>query len=195
MSAGYSSDVLRLAACLVLALVAACQRGGEEAVVVSPDRLPSEPTEVPVDPFGAASPAYAELRNVTDATLSDAWSGRLEDFAPWLERQTEAIERARSLLKALRVGPQDEYAVALARIALVYEHVVRGLTDASAAAQAVGYEADWRDQQGLVEEQAASFWMRCVHLCGQAGAHVDAWALRCRRGLAESQAQSPRQPK
>ena len=45
-----------------------------------------------------------------------AWSGELEDFAPWLEEETVAVERALNLLKALRVGPRDVYAVANGRI-------------------------------------------------------------------------------
>ncbi|MGD8317737.1 MAG: hypothetical protein PVH21_17975 [Myxococcales bacterium] len=176
-------------------LAAACSRGGESAVVIEPSLAVSENDGVPVEPFGAPSPAYAQLRDVTDAALGLPWDGELESFAPWLEEETASIERALALLKALRATAGDEYAVANARIALVYERIAQALTDASATADAVGYDADWKDQQGLIQEQANAFWARCVRLCGVAGPQLDAWDLRCQRGLSTGQKQSPRQPK
>jgi hypothetical protein len=181
---------------LVGALVlTACHRGAEEAVVIDPSRLAEEPAAVPAEPFGSPSPAYARLREVTDAALGLPWDGELESFGQWLEEETVAVERALALLKALRAGSSDEYAVANARIALVYERIALALTDASRAADTVGYDADWKDQQGLIQEQADAFWARCVRLCGTAGAQLDAWDLRCRQGLAARQKASPRQPK
>lgn len=172
----------------------ACQRGKEQAVAIAPNNLPTDPSAVPADPFGAASPAYAELRKVTDEALARSWDGQLPSFATWLEEETAGVERALSLLKALRVGARDEYAVANARIALVYEHIALRLTEASAAAEAAGHDADWKGQQGRIREQAHAFWMRCARLCSTGGAHLDAWDLRCRYGLAQSPEQSPRQP-
>lgn len=175
-------------------LMLGCQRGAEQAVTISPSLWPTDLEAIPSDPFGSPSPAYARLREVTDAALEGAWNGQLEDFADWLERETVAVERALGLLKALRVGAQDEYAVASARVALVYENIARTLTEASVAAEAAGEQADWKGQQGRIQEQANAFWMRCVRLCNVAGAHLDAWALRCGRGLARGQEQSSRQP-
>lgn len=176
-------------------LLAACHRGAKDAVVIDPRQLAQEPPGVPSEPFGSPSPPYARLRDVTDAALALPWNGELASFSEWLEEETVAVERALALLKALRAGSGDEYAVANARIALVYERIVLALTDASAAADAVGYDADWKDQQGLIQEQADAFWARCVRLCGTAGSQLDAWDLRCRQGLAAGQKQSPRQHK
>lgn len=176
-------------------LATGCHRGAESAVVIEPGSTTPDANDVPVEPFSAPTPAYAELRDVTDAALALPWNGTLESFAPWLEEETAAVERALALLKALRASAGDEYAVANARIALVYERIASALTDASATAEAVGYEADWKDQQGVIREQANGFWARCVRLCGLAGAQLDAWDLRCRRGLTEGQRRSPRQPK
>jgi hypothetical protein len=175
-------------------LLLACRRGAEQAVVIEPNLLPLEIPAIPAEPFGSPSLAYAQLREVTDGALALPWDGQLESFAPWLEEETVAVERALVLLKVLRAGSGDEYAVANARIALVYEHIVRALTAASSLADAAGYDADWKDQQALVQEQADAFWERCARLCSTGGAHLDAWDLRCRRGLATGREQSPRQP-
>jgi len=184
--------VIRLAfTALPLVFLLACNRGKEQAVTIVPHEVQIDETAVPGDPFGSSSPAYERLREVTDAALASAWSGDLEDFAPWLEEQTVAIERSRNLLKAIRTGPRDIYAVANGRIALVYEHIALALTDASRVAEAAGYQAEWKGQQDLIWEQATAFWTLCVRGCGSSGTHLDAWDLRCRAGLAKS----PRQPK
>jgi hypothetical protein len=164
-----------------------CQRGKKQAVVIEPSAMQTRATEVPGDPFGSASPAYAKLVEVTDAALAARWSGALEDFAPWLEEQTVAVERALSLLKALRVGPRDTYAVANGRIALVYDHIAVALTEASRLAEAAGFDADWKGQEGRLWAQSSAFWARCTRGCSTAGTHLDAWDLRCRTGLANSE--------
>jgi hypothetical protein len=186
------ASIATLAAATLLLL--ACRRGSEETVIISPDRLRAAVPPIPSEPFGAPSPAYAQLRDVTDAALALSWNGRLESFAEWLEEETVAVERARVLLKVLRAGARDEYAVANGRIGLVYERIALAMTDASAAANAGGYEADWKDQQALIEEQGRAYFSRCARLCGTGGAHLDAWDLRCQRGLAPDGGQSPRQP-
>lgn len=154
-----------------------------------------DPERVPAEPFGSPGAAYERLRELTDEALAAGWDGELEGLAPWLEGQTVAVERSLHLLKALRVGPRDVYAVANGRVAMVYEHIARTLTRGSELANERGYEADWKDQQDQIWEQASGFWMRCVRGCGSGGSHVDAWELRCRNGLARSERESPRQPK
>jgi hypothetical protein len=163
-----------------------CGRTKQQAVVIVPD-APSTPVDVPGDPFGSSSAAYERLREVTDAALAMPWDGELESFAPWLEEQTVAVERSLSLLKALRVGPQDVYAVANGRVALVYTHIATALTEASTVAESEGYVADWTGQQSLIWQQANAFWARCARGCSMGGTHLDAWDLRCRRGLADSE--------
>ncbi len=145
---------------------------------------------MPGDPFGSASPAYARLVEVTDAALAMNWSGALEDFALWLEEETVVIERSLDLLKALRVGPGDVYAVANGRIAMLYEHIAVALTEASLVAEAAGFDADWKGQEGRVWQQANAFWSRCARGCSTRGTHLDAWDLRCRKGRAHSQVKS-----
>ena len=164
-----------------------CRRGDEQAVTVVPSDPRPEVVEVPADPFGASNPAYEKLREVTDAALAMRWSGSLDDFAPWLEEQTSSVERALGLLKALRVGPLDVYAVANARIAMVYEHIAIALAEASHIAKAEGFDASWRDRDTLIWERAQSFWARCVRSCRLGGTHLDAWDLRCRAGLADTE--------
>jgi hypothetical protein len=173
-------------ACLLLA----CQRGKEQAVTIVPGAYLPDAHLAPPDPFGSASGAYAKLREVTDAAIAENWNGELGDFAAWLEEETVAIERALGLLKALRLGSSDVYAVANGRIAMVYEHIALGLTKASAAAEATGYDADWRGEEGRVWNQASAFWARCARGCSTGGAHLDAWDLRCRHGWAHSDARS-----
>ena len=146
----------------------------------NPDRKPGGP--------GSASAAYKALYDVTNGALALKWSGSLEDFAPWLEEQTVAVERALALLKALRVGPLDVYAIANGRIAIVYDGIATSLTQASEEAAGAGFDADWKGQQGRVWEQANAFWARCVRGCSTGGTHLDAWDLRCRAGLANSEA-------
>ena len=192
----------RLTHAIAIVLLLSCNRGQEQAVTIVPTAPHVDPDAVPGDPFGASSAAYERLKEVTDQALREAWSGKLTDFGPWLERQTVAVERALGLLKSLRVGPSDIYAVANGRIALVYEQIATALTEASEAADQEGYVADWRDQQSRIWQQASAFWARCVRGCSMGGSHLDAWDLRCGHGLAHSQeklearpvAESPRQP-
>jgi hypothetical protein len=188
----------------VLALFAiGCNRGKEGAVTIVPREIEIDTEAVPRDPFGSSSAAYERLREVTDAALSAPWKGDLRSFAPWLEEQTVAVERSLHLLKALRAGPHDVYAVASGRIAMVYDQIAEGLTQASRLAEAEGFDADWKGQQSRVWEQAVAFWERCARGCGAGGTHLDAWELRCRAGLARSKVElardlppeSPRQPK
>jgi hypothetical protein len=174
-----------LLGCLLFGLLG-CQRGKEQAVVIEPSTMQTRATAIPGDPFGSASPAYAKLVEVTDAAFAAPWSGALEDFAPWLEEETVAVERALSLLKALRVGPRDVYAVANGRIAIVYDNIADALTEASRLAEAAGFEADWKGQEGRLWTQSNAFWGRCARGCSTGGAHLDAWDLRCRTGLANS---------
>ena len=172
-------------------LLLACGRKKDQAVTISPDRVQKDAHAVPADPFGSSSPAYERLREVTDAALATPWSGKLEEFGPWLEEQTVAVERSLNLLKAIRVGPVDIYSVANARIAMVYEQIATALTEATTLAEGAGYEADWKGQEDLIWQQANGFWARCVRGAGMAGPHLDGWDLRCRTGLSES----ARQPK
>ena len=174
----------------LLCVLLACGRSKKQAVAISPNTTGVDAHAVPADPFGSASPAYERLREVTDAALAAPWSGKLEEFAPWLEEQTVAVERSRNLLKAIRVGPMDVYAIADARIAMVYEHIAAALTEATQVAEAAGHEADWMGQAKLIWEQANGFWARCVRGAGMTGPHLDAWDLRCRTGLSESARQS-----
>lgn len=168
-------------------LAGGCQRGKQQAVVIEPTPAQLDSQGVPAEPFGSASPAYARLRDVTNAALASKWSGALEDFAPWLEEETVAVERSLALLKALRLGPLDVYAVANGRIAMVYDSIASALTRASAEAAAAGFEADWKDEEGRVWEQASAFWARCVRGCSTGGTHLDGWDLRCQAGLANSE--------
>lgn len=175
--------------CVLLGLLG-CQRSKKQAVVIDPNTMQTRATAVPRDPFGSASPAYAKLVEVTDAAYAKPWSGALEEFAPWLEEETVAVERALALLKPLRTGPIDVYAVANGRIAIVYDNIADALTEASRLAEAAGFDADWRGQEGRLWEQSSAFWGRCVRGCSLEGAHLDAWELRCRTGQANSLAKS-----
>ena len=174
-------------ACLLVCLALGCQRGKEQAVVVDPRAIEARSHAVPADPFGSASGAYTALRDVTDAAVALKWSGALEDFAPWLEEETVSVERALALLKALRVGSRDVYAVANGRIAMVYDQIAIALTRASEEAAEAGFDADWTGQEGRLWEQANAFWARCARGCSTGGTHLDAWDLRCRAGLVNSQ--------
>lgn len=190
-------------ATLLVTLLLACGRGKNQAVTVAPHAVSPPAMGTPADPFGAVTGAYERLREVSDAARATPWDGDLQSFAPWLEEQTVAVERCLALLKSLRVGPKDVYAVANGRIAMLYEHIAGALTEASALATAQGDAADWKGQQDLIWDQALGFWGRCVRGCSLGGTHLDAWDLRCRAGVADSQAkldasrppQSPRQPK
>ena len=180
---------MRFTSTIVLGCLAAgCQRGKAQAIVIVPSAMHTEADSAPSDPFGSASPAYARLRDITDAALATSWSGTLEDFAPWLEEQTVVMERALNLLKALRVGPGDVYAVANGRIAMLYDHIAGALTEASRVAETSGLNSDWKGQEGRIWQQANAFWSRCVRGCSTGGTHLDAWDLHCRNGQANSQA-------
>ena len=171
----------------VLGLAAGC-RQPEQGVTIVPIAEAGPIEAVPVDPFGASSPAYEQLKEVTEAALDNPWDGELASFAPWLEQQTVSVEHALRMLKGVRVGPQDVYAVANGRIAMVYVQIADALTEASILAEAEGQIADWTGQQGVIWEQASAFWARCVRGCGMSGPHLDGWDLRCRAGLADSDA-------
>jgi len=182
--------VSRLVSTVVLGLILlGCQRGKEQAVVIVPSDLQIDTNSIPADPFGTSNPAYTRLREVTDGALANQWSGSLDDFAPWLEAETVAVERALGLLKALRVGPRDVYAVGNGRIAMLYEHIATTMRRASEAAESVGSSPDWKDEETRVYEQAQSFWARCARDSGAEGTHLDAWNLRCQAGLASRLAQ------
>ena len=189
--AGYSSVVMRVATIIVLGCLLCmglgCQRGKEQPVVIEPNAMQTSAASVPGDPFGSASPAYARLVEVTDAAAAAQWSGALGDFAPWLEEQTVAVERALALLKAIRIGPRDVYAVANGRIALVYDRIAVALTEASRVAEKAGFDADWKGEEVRVWAQSNAFWGRCARGCSTGGTHLDAWDLRCRIGQANSQ--------
>jgi hypothetical protein len=189
-----------IAAIAVVALLSSCNRGKNQSVTIAPHGAQVDADAMPGDPFGSASAAYLRLKEVTDDAIARPWNGALEDFAPWLEAQTVAIERSLGLLKPLRVGPLDVYAVANGRVAFVYEDIAMALTEASALAAKEGFDADWKDQQDRIWEQAQAFWARCVRGCSVGGSHLDAWDLRCGHGLANSSAKleplpPPRQPK
>lgn len=173
--------------CLVC-MALGCQRGKEQAVVIKPSAMHTSATSVPGDPFGSASPAYARLVEVMDAAAAAKWSGALEDFGPWLEEETVAVERALALLKAIRIGPRDVYSVANGRIAFVYDHIAVALTEASRVAETAGLDADWKGEEGRVWAQSNAFWARCARGCSTGGTHLDAWDLRCRTGVANSRA-------
>lgn len=179
---------ISLPPCLLLCLALGCQRGKDQAVVIEPSAIRAYDQASPVDPFGAGTGAYAALRDATDAALALNWSGQLDDFAPWLDEETDLVERSLALLKSLRVGQGDVYAVANGRIANVYDRIATALTQASAEAAAAGFDADWKNQQGRLWEQANAFWARCARGCSTGGPHLDAWDLRCRAGVANSQA-------
>jgi hypothetical protein len=180
--------VNRLTYTIVIVCVLGCQRGKEQAVVIVPSSMQTNATAVPADPFGSPSGAYTMLREVTDGALALRWSGELGDFGAWLEDETEAVERALALLKSLRVGPADVYAVANGRIAMVYDHIAVALTEATRLAEAAGHHADWRGQEGRLWQTANAFWSRCARGCSTGGTHLDAWDLRCRDGQANTRA-------
>jgi hypothetical protein len=180
-----TASTIILASLVLLAL--GCQRSKQQAIVIDPGAAHMNATSVPGDPFGSASPAYKRLAEVTDAALATHCCDGLEEFGPWLEEQTVAVERSLALLKAIRIGPLDVYAVANGRIALVYDHIAVVLTEASRVAEQEGFDAEWKDQEGRLWAQAHAFWSRCVRGCATAGTHLDAWDLRCRAGQANSQ--------
>lgn len=115
-----------------------CQRGKQQAVVIEPNAMPTVLPPVPGDPFGSASPAYARLVEVTNAALALPWSDTLEDFAPWLEEETVAVERALALLKAIRGGLERPRRTDLGTVELLLGTLCSGLRDGRSAARRMG---------------------------------------------------------
>lgn len=144
--------------------------------------------EVPSDPFGAPGQAYERLHQITDDARTTRWSGRVEDLAAWLEGETVAVEQSLSLMKTLRLGAGDVYAVANGRIALVYEHIASTLTEAEDLVKDRDLDLDWIGQQAVLWERANAFWARCARGCSLGGPYLDVWALRCRAGVGETAA-------
>ncbi len=188
----HGASLIRIALLTLLVCTTfACQRSDKEAVTIVPGRPPTQSVAVPGDPFAPSSSAYGKLREVTEGALAQPWDGELESFAGWLEEQTVAVERSLALLKALRVGPQDVYAVANGRIALVYEQIAMAMTEATPLAEPASDPSDWKGQEARIWEQAYGFWARCARLCSTGGTHLDAWDLRCSEGMAVSRAKLP----
>ncbi|MEM8609685.1 MAG: hypothetical protein AAGF92_21480 [Myxococcota bacterium] len=153
------------------------------AIQPSPDvMLP----EVPSDPFGAPSLAYEQLRSTTDTARTTDWNGNVDDLAAWLEAQTQAVEQSLALMKALRVGASDVYAVANGRVALVYDHIASTLTEAEARVKDRELDFDWIGQQSVLWEQANGFWARCARGASLGGPYLDVWELRCEAGEKET---------
>ena len=146
--------------------------------------------EIPADPFGSPGPAYDRLREVTDAARAATWSGEINELAGWLEAETLAVEQSLALMKSLRFGAADVYAVANGRVALLYEHIARTLSEAEPLAKRHDLDFDWLGQEGLLWERANALWGRCVNGCALAGPYLDAWELRCRAGVDETQAKT-----
>ncbi len=178
-------------ALVVAILLAGCQRGNEPPVAIAPDPDVMLP-DVPSDPFGAPGRAYERLRQITDDARTTAWSGRVEELAAWLESQTLAVEQSLALMKTLRLGASDVYAVANGRIALLYEHIASTLTEAEELVQDRDLDLDWIGQQSVLFERANAFWARCTRGCSLGGPYLDVWALRCRAGADETAAKLER---
>ena len=181
-----------------------CQRGGEASIVLDPSVADEKMSDLPADPFsyGDARAAYAQLREQTEASRARQWNGELEDFDEWLELQTSDLEKDLALLRLLRGGSSEVYAVANGRVALVYEHIATAMQAASSAAAEVDASSEWRDQQALIWDQAVRYWARCASGTSASGPHLDAWSLRCRKGrrsantrVSEAPTPPPRQQK
>ncbi|MDH3625935.1 MAG: hypothetical protein OES69_07560 [Myxococcales bacterium] len=174
-------------ALVVVFLLAGCQRSTEPPVTIAPDPGVLLP-DVPSDPFGAPGKAYERLRKITDDARSTSWSGQVDELAVWLEGETEAVEKSLAIMKTLRLGAGDVYAVANGRIALVYEHIASTLTEAEVLVKDNDPDLDWIGQQAVLWERANGFWARCAHGCSVGGPYLDAWELRCRAGADETAA-------
>lgn len=172
-----------------MALLAACNRNNEPPVMIVPEPSAMLP-EIPSDPFGSPGPAYDRLREVTDTALAATWSGQIDELADWLEAETVAVEQSLALMKSLRFGAADVYAVANGRVALLYEHIARTLSEAEPLAKRRGLDFDWIGQAGLLWQRANAFWGRCVNGCVLAGPYLDSWELRCRAGVEETDAKT-----
>jgi len=183
-------------------LLLGCQRGGDSPVTIVPDAT-VRPPNVPSDPFGAPGVAYDRLRAITDQARERSWDGNVETLADWLELETQAVEQALALMKTLRVGAPDVYAVANGRVALVYEHIAGTLVEAEPLVRARELEYDdWVGQEAVLFERANAFYSRCARGCRLGGLYLDVWELRCQAGVAETSAKlaattappPPRQP-
>ncbi|MDH3200618.1 MAG: hypothetical protein OEM15_06970 [Myxococcales bacterium] len=176
-------------ALVVVILLAGCQRSTEPPVAISPDPDVMLP-DVPSDPFGTPGQAYERLRQITDDARTTSWSGQVQELAAWLEGETTAVEQSLTLMKTLRLGASDVYAVANGRIALVYEHIASTLTEAEVLVKDRDSELDldWIGQQAVLWERANAFWARCARGCSSGGPYLDVWELRCRAGADETSA-------
>jgi hypothetical protein len=170
---------------IIAILLVGCQRGNEPPVAIAPDPDVMLP-DVPSDPFGTPGAAYDRLRQVTDTARTAVWSEQVDDLAAWLEGQTLAVEQSLGLMKALRLGAGDVYAVANGRIALVYEHIASTLTEAELVV--TDRSLDWIGQQTVLWAQANAFWARCERGCSFGGPYLDVWELRCQAGVEETDA-------
>lgn len=187
MSASRGNVVGWAVGILLLALAVGCARGDDAEVVIRPDPEVMLP-EVPSDPFGAPSLAYEQLRSITETARTTNWNGNVDDLAGWLEAQTLAVEQSLALMKALRLGTADAYAVANGRVALLYEHIASTLTDAELAVKDRELHDDWLGQQAVLWEQANGYWARCARGASLSGPYLDAWELRCEAGELETAA-------
>ena len=170
---------------VVVILLVGCQRSNEPPVAISPDPVVMLP-DVPSDPFGTPGAAYDRLRQVTDAARTTIWSGQVDELAAWLEGETTAVERSLALMKTIRLGAGDVYAVANGRIALLYEHIASTLTEAEVLVK--DRDLDWIGQQAVLWERANGFWARCERGCNLGGPYLDVWELRCQAGVEETAA-------
>ena len=170
---------------LIAILFVGCKRGNEPPVAIAPDPSVMLP-DVPSDPFGTPGPAYDRLRQLTDTARTTVWSGQVDDLAAWLESETTAVERSLGLMKTLRLGAGDVYAVANGRIALVYEHIASTLTEAELVV--TDHDLDWIGQQTVLWKQANAFWARCARGSSFRGPYLDVWELRCQAGVEETAA-------
>lgn len=172
---------------VVVFLLGGCQRSNEPPVTIVPDSKVMLP-DVPADPFGAPGRAYERLRQITDDARTTPWSGQVDELATWLENETAAVEQSLALMKTLRLGAGDVYAVANGRVALLYEHIAATLTEAEVLVKDLDLELDWIGEQAVLFERANGFWARCARGCGVGGPYLDAWELRCRAGADETAA-------
>lgn len=166
-------------------LLVGCLRGNGPPVAIAPAPVAMLP-DVPSDPFGTPGAAYDRLHEITDAARTMIWSGKVEDLAAWLESETTTVERSLALMKTLRLGAGDVYAVSNGRIALLYEHIASTLTEAELLV--TDRDLDWIGQQALLWERANGFWARCERGCDLGGPYLDVWQLRCEAGIEETAA-------
>ena len=168
-------------------LAMGCQRSDGPPVAVAPEPNAMLP-DVPSDPFGTPGPAYDRLREITDAGRNNNWSGQVDELADWLEEETQAVEQSRALMRTLRLGAIDVYAVANGRIALLYEHIAATLIEAGAIVKDEELDLEWMGQEVLLWQQANGFWERCAYGSNLGGPYLAAWQLRCQAGVEETAA-------